>query len=55
MKILLGVGLHALCPLALKRYIAFFKNENVQEKYLGSVYFVTKLLAATAQLELLCH
>jgi len=33
MEILAGVGLHARCPVALKRFVAFSKNGNVQEKY----------------------
>ena len=31
MEILVGVGLHAWCPVALKRFVAFSKNGNVQE------------------------
>jgi len=31
MEILLGVGLHAWCPVSLNRFVAFSKNENVQE------------------------
>ena len=34
MEILVGVGLHAWCPVALKRFVAFSKNGNVQEKHL---------------------
>ena len=37
MEILVGVGLHAWCPVALKRFVAFSKNRNVQEKYLSSL------------------
>jgi len=37
MEILVGVGLHAWWPVALKRYIAFSNNGNVQEKYLSSL------------------
>jgi len=37
MDILVGVGLHARCPVALKRFVAFSKNGNVQEKYLSSL------------------
>jgi len=33
MEILVGVGMHALCPVALKGFAAFSKNGNVQEKY----------------------
>jgi len=36
MEILVVVGLHACCPVALKRLVAFSKNGNVQEKYLSS-------------------
>ena len=32
MEILVGVGMHAQCPVALKRFVAFSKNGNVQEK-----------------------
>ena len=32
MEILVGVGLHAWCPVALKRFVAFSRNGNVQEK-----------------------
>ena len=35
-EILVGVGLHAWCPVALKRFVAFSKNGNVQEKHLSS-------------------
>ena len=31
MEILVWVGLHAWCPVALKRFVAFSKNGNVQE------------------------
>jgi len=37
MEILIGVGLHAWWPVALKRFVAFSKNESVQEKYLSSL------------------
>jgi len=37
MEIFVGVGLHAFCPEALKRFVAFSKNGNVQEKYLSSL------------------
>ena len=37
MQILVGVGLHARCSPALKRFVAFSKNRNVQEKYLSSL------------------
>jgi len=37
MEILVGVGLHACCPVALKRFVVFSKNGNVQEKYLSSL------------------
>jgi len=33
MEILAGVGQHARCPVALKRFVAFSKKGNVQEKY----------------------
>jgi len=33
MEILVGVRLHALCPVAIKRFVALSKNGNVQEKY----------------------
>jgi len=33
MEMLVGVGLHAQRLLALKRFVAFSKNGNVQEKY----------------------
>jgi len=36
-EILVGLGLHARCPVALKRFAAFSKNGNVQEKYLSSL------------------
>jgi len=36
-EILVGVGLHARCPVALKRFVAFSKHGNVQEKYLLSL------------------
>ena len=36
-EILAGVGLHARCPAALKHFVAFSKNRNVQEKYLSSL------------------
>ena len=32
MEDLVGVGLHAWCPVALKRFVTFSKNGNVQEK-----------------------
>jgi len=35
MEILVGLGLHARYPVALKRFAAFLKNGNVQEKYLS--------------------
>jgi len=35
-KVLVGVGLHAQCPVALKRLVAFSKHKNMQEKYLSS-------------------
>jgi len=31
-EILVGVGLHALCSVALRRFVAFSKNVNVQQK-----------------------
>jgi len=37
MEILVGVGLHAWCPVALKRFAALSINGNVQEKYLSSL------------------
>ena len=37
MEILVGLGLHSRCPVALKRFVAFSKNGNVQEKYLSSL------------------
>jgi len=37
MKILVGVGLHSCCPASLKRFVAFSRNANVQEKYLSSL------------------
>jgi len=37
MEILAGVELHARYPVALKRFVAFSKNGNVQEKYLSSL------------------
>jgi len=37
MEILVGMGLHAWCPVALKRFVAFSKNGNVQGKYLSSL------------------
>jgi len=37
MEILVGVGLHAGCSVALKLFVAFSKNGNVQEKYLSSL------------------
>jgi len=37
MEILVGVGLHEWCPVALKRFVAFWKNGDVQEKYLSSL------------------
>jgi len=36
-EILEAVGLHARCPVALTRFVAFLKNGNVQEKYLSSL------------------
>jgi len=36
-KILVEVGLHAWCPVAFKRFVAFLKNGNVPEKYLSSL------------------
>jgi len=36
-EILVGLGLHARCPVTLKRFAAFSKNRNVQEKYLLSL------------------
>jgi len=36
MEILVRVGLHAGCPVALQRFLAFSKSGNVQEKYLSS-------------------
>ena len=36
-EILVGLGLHARCPVALKIFAAFSKNGNVQEKYLSSL------------------
>ena len=36
-EILVGVGLHARCPVALKRFVVSSKNGNVQEKYLSSL------------------
>jgi len=36
-EILVGVGLHAWCPVSLKRSVAFSKKANVQEKYLSSL------------------
>jgi len=38
MKILVGVRLHARFPVALKRFVVFLENENVQEKYLSCLY-----------------
>jgi len=36
MEILVEVGLHARCPVSLKRFVAFKKKDgNVQEKYLS--------------------
>jgi len=32
---LVGVRLHAKCPVALKRFLAFSKSGNVQETYLS--------------------
>jgi len=37
MEILVGVGLHAWCPVAFKRFVTFSKNGNVQEKYFSSL------------------
>jgi len=37
MEILVGVGLHARCPVALKRFLAFSENGYVQKKYLSSL------------------
>ena len=37
MEILVGVGRHAWCPVGLKRFVAFSKSGNVQEKYLSSL------------------
>ena len=37
MEILVGVGLHACCPVALKIFGAFSKTGNVQEKCLSSL------------------
>jgi len=37
MEILVGLGLHSRCPVALKIFVAFSKNGNVQEKYLSSL------------------
>ena len=37
MEILVGVGLHAWCPVALKTFAAFAKNGNVQQKCLSSL------------------
>jgi len=37
MEIWVGVGLQALCAEALKRFVAFTKSGNVQEKYLSSL------------------
>jgi len=34
-EILVGVGLHARCPVASKGFVAFSKNANVQERYLS--------------------
>jgi len=31
------VGLHARCPVALKIFVDFSKNGNVQEKYVSSL------------------
>jgi len=36
-EILVGVGLYAWCPVALKIFVAFTKDGNVQEKYLSSL------------------
>jgi len=33
MEILVGVGLLACCPVGLKRFVAFYKKESVQEKH----------------------
>jgi len=41
MEILVGIELHAWCPVALKRFVAFSKNGNVQEKYLSSLEYET--------------
>jgi len=37
MEILVGVRLHARCPVARKSFVTFSKNGNVQEKYLSSL------------------
>jgi len=37
MEILVGVGLQAWCAVALKRFVAFTKSGNTQEKYLSSL------------------
>jgi len=34
---LVGLGLHARCPVPLKRIADFSKKGNVQEKYLSSL------------------
>jgi len=36
-EILVGVELHARCPVPLKRFVAFSKNGHVQEKHLSSL------------------
>ena len=37
MKLLVGVGLHARCPVALKRFVAFSKKQKCARKYLSSL------------------
>jgi len=37
MEILVGVRLHAWYPVSLKKFVAYSKNGNVQEKYLSSL------------------
>ena len=37
LEILVGVRLHAWCPVALKRFVVFSKIGNVQEKYFSSL------------------
>jgi len=36
-EILVAVGLHEWCPVALKRFVVYSKNGSVQEKYLSSL------------------